>query len=89
MTLSLVVDVGEGIDVAIGPSLWEKVEGRRLPLRKQSRQHGVPGGLLLRAECSTSNRPWCERLIPTISPKAISNHIKFLGGWCTYLDWCQ
>ena len=31
----------------------------------------------------------CETLIPTTSLKAISNHIKFLRGWCTYLDWCQ
>ena len=31
----------------------------------------------------------CERLIPTMSPKAISNHINFLGGWCNYLDWCH
>ena len=29
----------------------------------------------------------CERLILT-SPKAISNHIKFLERWCNYLDWC-
>ena len=28
----------------------------------------------------------CERLIPTTSPKAISNYTKFLGGWCNYLD---
>ena len=31
----------------------------------------------------------CERLILTTSPKAISNHIKFLEGWCNYLDWCH
>ena len=30
----------------------------------------------------------CKRLIPTMSPKAISNHVKFLEGWCNYLDWC-
>ena len=32
---------------------------------------------------------FCERENPTTSPKAISNHIKFLGGWCNYLDWCH
>ena len=31
----------------------------------------------------------CERLIPTTNPKVNFNHIKFLGGWCNYLDWCQ
>ena len=31
----------------------------------------------------------CERLIPTTSPKAISSHTRFLGGWCNSLDWCH
>ena len=26
----------------------------------------------------------CERLIPTTSPKAISNYTKFFGGWCNF-----
>ena len=38
--------------------------------------------------CSIRSR-YCERLIPTTSPKVISNHTKFLEGWCNYLDWCQ